>query len=138
MLQRERFKLQPGSSLSPPTDYIGSMSYTLWIGQRFLLNERGQYTVSGACGTARIVVEIDPSIVIDLGDVPERRLMNIRPAIQAAARRKWEAGESNPEYFSHSGRLKHHSIALTAEDLRGLFGSGAEPQPANEQGSAQL
>lgn len=100
-----------------PATYIAHMSNTLWIGQRFLLNERGHYTVTGNSGTERVLVEIDPSIVADQGDMAERHLMNLRPKILAAARRKWAAGESRPQYFSHSDRLQHQLIALTVEDL---------------------
>ena len=100
-----------------PATYMAHMTHTLWIGQRFLLNERGHYTVAGNCGTERVQVEIDPSIVADRGDKAERQLMNLRPKILAAARRKWAAGQSQPQYFSHSDRLQHRSIALTSEDL---------------------
>lgn len=107
------------------------MSYTLWIGQRFLMNERGHYTVNGDCGPERIMVEIDPSGIADHDDdAAQRHLMNIRPTIQSAARRKWAAGETCPEFFAHSGRFKHHAIALTAEDLYGLVGD-PEPRPAD-------
>jgi hypothetical protein len=94
------------------------MSKQLWISQRFVMNERGHYTVTGSSGTERIVVEIDPSIVVEQEDDPERRLVKIRARIQAAARQKWEAGEAHPVFYSHSGRMKHHAIALTAEDLQ--------------------
>jgi len=93
------------------------MSKTLWISQRFLLNERGHYTVTGDCGMERILVELDPSIVPDQAAQPERSLSTMRARIQAAARQKWEAGEAQPVFFAHSGRMKHHLIALTAEDL---------------------
>lgn len=97
--------------------YRERMSKRFWIAQRFLKNERGHYTVTGNCGVDRIVVEIDPSVVAGPGPAPERRLMKMRAQIQAAARHKWEAGEAYPVYHSHSGRMKHHAIALTAEDL---------------------
>jgi len=93
------------------------MNKTLWISQRFLLNERGHYTVTGECGAERIMVEIDPSVVPDQSDRPEKSLATMRARIQAAARQKWEAGEASPVFFSHSGRMQHHLIALTAEDL---------------------
>jgi hypothetical protein len=93
------------------------MSKRLWIAQRFLQNERGHYTVTGDCGVDKIVVEIDPSVVAGSDPTPERRLMKMRAQIQAAARLKWEAGEAYPVYHSHSGRMKHQAIALTAEDL---------------------
>jgi hypothetical protein len=97
--------------------YSGNVGKSLWIGQRFLRNERGHYTVSGNCGVDRIMVEIDPSVIADQDGNPERRLMNIRAKIQAAARQKLAAGEAYPVFFAHSGRLKHHAIAVTAEDL---------------------
>ena len=93
------------------------MSKRVWIAQRFLKNERGHYTVTGDCGTERISVEIDPAAVAGQGMDAERRLMKMRAKIQAAARRKWEAGEAYPVYHSHSGRMKHQVMALTAEEL---------------------
>ena len=71
------------------------MSNTLCIGQRFLLNEHGRYTVAGHSGTERIVVELDHSIVADLASHPERSLGKMRSTIQAAARQKWLAGEGS-------------------------------------------
>ena len=94
------------------------MDKKLWIAQRFQLNERGHYTVSGDCGTERIMIEIEPSVVPDQASDPERSLARIRATIQAAARQKWEAGEAYPVFHAHTGRMKHHAIALTAEDLR--------------------
>jgi len=94
------------------------MSKRLWIAQRFLMNERGHYTVSGDCGSEKVLVEIDPSVVAGQHQDAERSLMNMRAKIQAAARNKWEAGEAYPVYHSHTGRMKHQAIALTAEDLR--------------------
>ena len=104
-------------SISPPNGYTNSMSKTLWISRRFLLNERGHYTVTGDCGTERIMVELDPSVVSDQAARPESSLATMRARIQAAARQKWEAGEASPVFFTHSGRMQHHLIALTAEDL---------------------
>jgi ribosomal protein L13 len=95
------------------------MSNRLWIAQRFLKNERGHYTVRGDCGTETIMVEIDPAVVAGPDEQPERRLLKMRAQIQAAARHKWEAGEAYPVYHSHSGRMKHQAIALTAADLIG-------------------
>jgi hypothetical protein len=94
------------------------MSKQLWISQRFVMNEQGHYAVSGNSGAERIVVEIDPSVVVEQDDDPGRRLLKLRARIQAAARQKWEAGEAHPVFYTHSGRMKHHAIALTAEDLR--------------------
>lgn len=94
------------------------MSKELWIAQRFLMNERGQYTVTGECGAERIMVEIDPSVLVEHQGDPARGLVKIRAKIQSAAREKWKAGETYPVFFTHSGRMKHHAIALTAEDFR--------------------
>ena len=94
------------------------MSKELWIAQRFIMNERGQYTVSGDCGAERIMVEIDPSVLVEHGGDPARGLMKMRAKIQAAARQKWKAGEAHPVFFTHTGRMKHHAIALNAEDLQ--------------------
>ena len=108
------------------------MTKKLWIAQRFLMNERGHYTVSGDCGAERVMVEIDPSAVADQADGPERYLGRIRARIQSAARQKWEAGEASPVFHAHSGRLKHHVIELTGEDLRGERSASAlvESDPA--------
>jgi len=94
------------------------MSKDLWIAQRFLMNERGHYTVTGDCGAERIVVEIDPSAVAEQEEDPARGLVRIRAKIQAAARQKWAAGEAQPVFNEHSGQIRHHIIALTAGDLR--------------------
>jgi hypothetical protein len=94
------------------------MSKTLWIAQRFMLNERGHYTVAGHCGGERIMVEIDPSVVSEQEGQPERQLVKIKAQIQAAARQKWEAGEAHSVINTYSGQIRHHVIALTAGDLR--------------------
>ena len=109
-------RLAPPISALPNGD-SGSQRKDIWIGQRFLMNEFGHYTVTGDCGTERIMIEIDPLALADQGVSPERSLGNMRATIQAAARRKWEAGEASPVFYTHSGRLKHHAIALTTEDL---------------------
>jgi hypothetical protein len=95
------------------------MSYQVWIAQRFLMNERGHYTVSGTCGPERLLVELDTSITAGEADA-EHQLPKIRSHIQTAARQKWDAGEAYPVYHHHSGRIKHQLIALTAEDLLAL------------------
>lgn len=94
------------------------MDHKLWVGQRFVLNERGHYGVAATCGAQRIQVEIDPSaMIVQSGADPERVLMNMRTRIQAAARLKWEAGESYVVYHSFSNGIEHHLITLTSADL---------------------
>ena len=94
------------------------MDHKLWVGQRFLLNERGLYTVSGSCGTERVQVEIDPSVTFLLSSpVPERGLMDLRTRIQNAARLKWEANEVTIPPPTGSSRVEPSIISLTAEDL---------------------
>jgi hypothetical protein len=104
-------------SMPPLSGYTSGMSKTLWISQRFQRNERGHYTVTGDCGAERILVEIDPAVIPDQAVRPEKGLATMRARIQAAARQKWEAGEASPVFFAHSGRMQHHLISLTADDL---------------------
>lgn len=64
------------------------------------------------------MIEIDPSVTSLLpGKNIERGLMNLRAQIQAAARRKWEAGEAYPQSMGKAGRMEPAAIPLTAEDL---------------------
>jgi hypothetical protein len=107
------------SDLYSRNGYIASMSKQLWIGQRFLINERGHYTVMGDCGTDRVIVEIDPSIFSAQAGVAERGLATIRRRIQTAARQKWAAGAACPVLHAHSGQIRYHAIVLTAKDLLG-------------------
>jgi hypothetical protein len=102
---------------APPDGDSVNARKKLWIGQRFLLNERGHFTVSGNCGIDRIVVEIEASIA-DQEDNSERGLARLRSRIQAAAREKWVKGEACPVFYAHSGRLMHHAIALTFGEVR--------------------
>jgi hypothetical protein len=39
------------------------------------MNERGHYTVSGDCGSEKVLVEIDPSVVAGQHQDAERSLM---------------------------------------------------------------
>lgn len=91
----------------------------LWLGKRLSINSRGNYQLAGDCGVHRVVVELDSSITGAWRNPHERAVINQHKQIQAAARRKWEAGSAAPVYFSHVNRLQHQLIVLTDADLAG-------------------
>lgn len=90
----------------------------LWVGRRFQLNERGHYEAWSKSQGERISVEIDASFMDPTAGDPETLLLKMHTHIQRAAREKWAAGETTPVAHPFSGRLDHHRVTLSIEDLR--------------------
>lgn len=92
----------------------------LWLGRRFELNERGRYEAWGKARADRISVEIDPDVLTKHEADPQSYLMKVHAAIQRAARRSWEAGETTAVPHPFSGRLDHYRVMLSRGDLAEL------------------
>jgi len=90
----------------------------LWLGRRFQLNERGHYEVWGNSRGERISVEVDSGFVDRKAGDPEMLLLKMHGNIQRAARKKWAAGEATRVLHAFSGRLNHHRVTLSTEELR--------------------
>ena len=90
----------------------------LWVGRRFQLNERGHYEAWSKSQGERISVEIDASFIDPKAGDQETLLLKMHANIQRAAREKWAAGETTPVAHPFSGRLDHHRVTLSIEDLR--------------------
>ena len=90
----------------------------LWVGRRFQLNERGHYEAWSMSQGERISVEIDASFIDPKAGEPETLLLKMHANIQRVAREKWAAGETTPVPHPFSGRLDHHRVTLSIEDLR--------------------
>ena len=66
----------------------------------------------------RISVEIDASFIDPKAGEPETLLLKMHANIQRAAREKWAAGESTPVAHPFTGRLDHHRVTLSTNDLK--------------------
>jgi hypothetical protein len=90
----------------------------LWLGRRFQLNEKGRYAAWGQSQGERLSVEIDANFIDPKAGDPETLLLKMHANIQRAAREKWAANEATPVAHPFSGRLDHHRLTLSIEDLR--------------------
>lgn len=90
----------------------------LWVGRRFQLNERGHYEAWSKSQGERISVEIDASFIDARAGDPASLLLKMHANIQRAAREKWAAGETTPVAHPFTGRLDHHRVTLSINDLK--------------------
>lgn len=91
----------------------------VWLTRELTRSERGHFQLEGTCGSERVVVLLDPTIIAKLPESgKEQAILGMLGQIEMAAARMFVLGETQRVHRTNSPEFEYNLIALTDTDLR--------------------